>query len=113
MVFEESLAHLLLRNNSHVGEVWRGYPHSSGAVQTITAWCISPILEEHRDSSQEETVQTHDCLYAGLCGLILWCAAGCVQPIAPEVLLPRLQQRDPARIDVTFVALGDMGDGGS
>jgi len=36
-----------------------------------------------------------------------------VQPIAPEVLVPRLHPRDPARTAVTFVALGDMGDGGS
>jgi hypothetical protein len=37
---------------------------------------------------------------------------GCLQPIAPEGLLPRLHPRDPARAVVTFVALGDMGEGG-
>jgi len=58
-------------------------------------------------------MQTHTGFYAGLCCFILWWAAGCVQPIAPEVLGPRLHPRDPARPTVTFVVLGDMGDGGS
>jgi len=35
-----------------------------------------------------------------------------LQSIAPEVLFPRLHPRDPARPAVTFVAIGDMGDGG-
>ena len=56
---------------------------------------------------------TRNGFYAGLGCLVLWCATGCVQPIAPEVLGPRLHPRDPTRTAVTFVALGDMGDGGS
>jgi len=35
-----------------------------------------------------------------------------LQPIAPQVLSPRLHPRDPNRTAVTFVALGDMGEGG-
>jgi len=58
-------------------------------------------------------VPTRNGFYAGLGCLVLWCATGCVQPIAPEVLGPRLHPRDPTRTAVTFVALGDMGDGGS
>ena len=49
---------------------------------------------------------------AALCCLVVFIATGCVQPIAPEVLVSRLHPRDPARTDVKFVALGDMGDGG-
>ena len=53
-------------------------------------------------------------VYGGmLCFLLAFFATGCVQPIAPEVLGPRLHPRDPTRTAVTFVALGDMGDGGS
>ena len=44
-----------------------------------------------------ETVQAHDCSYTGLCFLLLFYASGCVQPIAPEVLVPRLHPHDPAR----------------
>jgi len=44
-----------------------------------------------------------------LCCLVVYCAAGCLQSIAPEVLVPRLHPRDPARTAVTFVALGDSG----
>jgi hypothetical protein len=57
-------------------------------------------------------VKTHTGFSAGLGCFILWCATGCVQPIAPEVLGPRLHPRDPARLVVTFVTLGDMGEGG-
>src|SRR5215510_5458912 len=60
---------------------------------------------------QGERAQVHDCSYAGLCFLLLFYASGCVQPIAPEVLAPRLHPHDPARTTVTFVVLGDMGDG--
>ena len=53
-------------------------------------------------------------VYGGmLCFFLAFFATGCVQPIAPEVLGPRLHPRDPTRTAVTFVALGDMGDGGS
>ena len=58
-----------------------------------------------------ETVQAPTCFYAGLCVFWMFWATGCIQPIAPEVLLARLHPRDPARTAVTFVALGDMGDG--
>jgi len=46
---------------------------------------------------------------------ILWVVLqrGYVHPIALQVLVPRLHPRDPARAVVTFVALGDMGTGGS
>ena len=47
-----------------------------------------------------------------LCILVVVCPLGCVQPIPPQVLFPRLHPRDPARPAVTFVVLGDMGDGG-
>jgi hypothetical protein len=50
--------------------------------------------------------------YSALCFLVVLCATGCVQPIAPEVLVARLHPRDPDRHDVKFVALGDMGHGG-
>jgi hypothetical protein len=36
----------------------------------------------------------------------------CLYPIAPEALLPHLHRRSPDRTVVTFVALGDMGEGG-
>src|SRR4029453_1665596 len=53
-------------------------------------------------------------VYGGmLCFLLAFFATGCVQSTAPEVLGPRLHPRDPTRTTVTFVALGDMGDGGS
>jgi tartrate-resistant acid phosphatase type 5 len=58
-----------------------------------------------------ETVQAPTCFYAGLCVFWMFWATGCIQPIAPEVLLARLHPRDPARSAVTFVAFGDMGDG--
>ncbi len=46
--------------------------------------------------------------------LLAFVSAGCLlHPIAPQVLGPRLHPRDPARTVVTFVVLGDMGDGGS
>ena len=60
---------------------------------------------------QGETAQVHDCSYAGLCFLLLFYASSCVQPLVPEVLVPRLHPHDPARTAVTFVVLGDMGDG--
>ena len=50
---------------------------------------------------------------AVLCVLVVVCPLGCLQPIAPQRLFPRLHPRDPDRPAVTFVALGDMGDGGS
>src|SRR5262249_36185180 len=55
------------------------------------------------------TVQRY--AWAGLC--VLWgvWAASCGQPLTPEELAARLHPRDPARPVVTFVALGDMGQG--
>jgi tartrate-resistant acid phosphatase type 5 len=60
----------------------------------------------------EDTVHLSHGVYAGLCGLVCWWATGCVQPIAPEELALRVHSRDPQRAVVTFVVLGDMGDGG-
>jgi hypothetical protein len=45
--------------------------------------------------------------------LFVWLTLGCVHPIATQALVPRLHPRDPDRAAVTFVALGDMGTGGS
>ena len=45
--------------------------------------------------------------------LVVGVALGWLQPIAPQVLAPHLHPRDPARPVVTFVALGDMGNGSS
>ncbi len=59
------------------------------------------------------TVKAHRFSCTVLCVLLLFFSPGCLQPIATEVLLPRLHPRDPDRAAVTFVALGDMGDGGS
>ncbi len=50
---------------------------------------------------------------AVLCVLLSFVPTGCLQPIAAQVLFPRLHLRDPERTAVKFVALGDMGDGGS
>ena len=50
---------------------------------------------------------------AVLCVLVVVFPMGCLQPLAPQILFPRLHPRDPERPAVTFVALGDMGDGGS
>ena len=50
---------------------------------------------------------------AVLCVLLAFVCTGCwLQPIATEVLVPRLHPRHPDRHEVTFVALGDMGEGG-
>jgi tartrate-resistant acid phosphatase type 5 len=50
----------------------------------------------------------------GLCVLLSFFCTGCLlHPIATQVLGPRLHPRDPNRAAVTFVALGDMGTGGS
>jgi len=51
------------------------------------------------------------CAVLGL--LLLFFSTGCLQPIATQTLFPRLHPRDPDRNEVTFVALGDMGEGGS
>jgi tartrate-resistant acid phosphatase type 5 len=48
-----------------------------------------------------------------LCVLLTLVPTGCLQPIASQELFPRLHPRDPDRTEVTFVTLGDMGDGGS
>jgi len=45
--------------------------------------------------------------------LLVLLTLGYVHPIAPPVLVLRLHPRDPDRAAVTFVALGDMGTGGS
>jgi hypothetical protein len=50
---------------------------------------------------------------AVLCLLLSLFSTGCLQPIATQALLPRLHPRDPDRKEVKFVALGDMGEGGS
>jgi len=57
-------------------------------------------------------VKTPGVSWAVLGLLLLVCCTGCLQPIAPQVLSPRLHPRDPNRTAVTFVALGDMGEGG-
>jgi hypothetical protein len=44
--------------------------------------------------------------------LLLFLCTDCLRPIAPEVLLPHVHRRSPDRTAVTFVALGDMGEGG-
>ena len=44
---------------------------------------------------------------------LVWLTLAYVQPIATQALFPRLHPRDPDRKEVKFVALGDMGDGGS
>src|SRR5215831_8805680 len=50
----------------------------------------------------------------GLCVLLAWVGTGgLLHPIAAQTLGLRLHPRDPARPAVTFVVLGDMGDGGS
>jgi tartrate-resistant acid phosphatase type 5 len=59
-----------------------------------------------------ETVKTHRFSSTVLCVLLSFFSPGFLQPIATEVLLPRLHPRDPGRAAVTFVALGDMGEGG-
>jgi len=52
--------------------------------------------------------------WAVLCVLLALVPTGCLlQPIAPQALFSRLHPRDPQRHVVTFVALGDMGDGSS
>jgi hypothetical protein len=45
--------------------------------------------------------------------LVVMVTLGYVHSIVTPVLVPRLHARDPARAAVTFVALGDMGTGGS
>src|SRR6266446_1835924 len=50
---------------------------------------------------------------AVLCLLLSFFSTGCLQPIATQALFPRLHPRDPDRKEVKFVALGDMGTGGS
>ena len=51
------------------------------------------------------------CAVLGILVVVL--TLGYVHPIATPVLVPRLHPRDPDRAAVTFVALGDMGTGGS
>jgi len=58
-------------------------------------------------------MKTHGFSCVGLSLLLLLFSTGCLQPIADPDLFPRLHPRDPDRTVVTFVALGDMGDGGS
>ena len=53
-----------------------------------------------------------DCSYSVLCFLLSFFSTGCLHPIATEVLVPLLHPRAPDRTAVTFVALGDMGEGG-
>jgi Calcineurin-like phosphoesterase len=72
---------------------------------------VNALGEHARPGVRGETVQASTCFYAGLCVFWLFGATGCLQPIAPEVLVARLHPRDPARPAVTFVAFGDMGDG--
>jgi hypothetical protein len=45
--------------------------------------------------------------------LVVGVSIGWLQPMAPQVLGPHLHPRDPTRPVVTFVALGDMGNGSS
>jgi tartrate-resistant acid phosphatase type 5 len=49
---------------------------------------------------------------AGLGGVLIGFLTDCLRPIAPAVLLPHVHQRLRDRTAVTFVALGDMGEGG-
>jgi tartrate-resistant acid phosphatase type 5 len=58
-------------------------------------------------------VKTSGFACAVLCVLLVLFPMGCLQPISTQVLFPRLHPRDPERPAVTFVALGDMGEGGS
>src|SRR2546430_14542687 len=60
-----------------------------------------------------ETVKAHDFYCAMLCLLLSFFSTGCLQPISTPALFPRLHPRDPNRKEVKFVALGDMGTGGS
>jgi tartrate-resistant acid phosphatase type 5 len=53
------------------------------------------------------------CCAVALGILVVWLPLGCVHPIATQGLVRRLHPRDPERATVTFVALGDMGTGGS
>jgi tartrate-resistant acid phosphatase type 5 len=56
-------------------------------------------------------VYAFSCAVVGV--LVVGVSLGWLQPIAPQVLAPYLHPRDPARTVVTFVALGDMGNGSS
>ena len=60
----------------------------------------------------EKTVKAPGFSCAVLCLLLSFFPTGCLQPIATQVLFPRLHVRDPDRTEVKFVALGDMGEGG-
>jgi len=59
------------------------------------------------------TVKAPGFSWVVLCFLLVFFSTGCLQPIATQVLFARLHPRDPDRTAVTFVALGDMGEGGS
>src|SRR3989442_6508230 len=58
------------------------------------------------------TVKAHRFSCTVLCVLLAFFSPGCLQPIATEVLRPRLHPRDPDRAAVTFVALCDIGESG-
>ena len=59
------------------------------------------------------TVKVSGIAWAVVGVLVVGVALGWLQPLAPLVLAPHLHPRDPARSVVTFVALGDMGNGSS
>ena len=62
---------------------------------------------------RRQTVKTAGFACAVLCILLVFGPMRCLQPIATQVLFPRLHPHDPERPVVTFAALGDMGEGGS
>src|SRR5262245_20903198 len=102
------------RRASHAGARHGGpdAPRLGGAQRATRArrswgpWALGSGLLGH-------TMKVAGVSWAVVGVLVVGVALGWLQPIAPDVLAPHLHPRDPARPVVTFVALGDMGNGSS
>jgi len=57
-------------------------PPGRGTLPRAPDTCGASLSTCHR----RNTVNARHCSYAGLCCLVVYCAAGCLQSIAPEVL---------------------------